>query len=346
MLDDTQRISGIDAKNMLETIRRMPEHLLEGVRLGRAAGPSQRAPSEIVVCGLGGSAIGGDMLCSWLETNGGPRCEVVRGYGAPGWLDSDTLAIVASYSGNTEETLALLEDVIKRGPRVVILTSGGILAEKADGDGIPCVTLPPGMVPRASFGYMFGAMLGIVGAACNVDVSSQVRDAISAMEMVNAECGMSMGTVNNAAKKLAHEIQGFVPVVIGHGMSVPVAKRWANQLNENAKSVAFSSQLPEMDHNEIVFWSSDPRSKGFMGVLLDHSHSDERMRRRIEATKQIMLRNSRVSHVNATGESCLSQMLSLVMMGDYVSLYCAVLRGQDPSTTEPIESLKAMIAKK
>jgi glucose/mannose-6-phosphate isomerase len=256
------------------------------------------------------------------------------------------LAIVASYSGNTEETLSLLDDVLLREANVVAITSGGTLADMAEARSVPCVAVPAGMVPRASLGYVLGGMMGILMSAGVADPGEHLEEAVRIMADVSSMCDMPVPTVDNPAKRLAHEIHGFVPVVVGHGLSIPVGKRWANQLNENAKSIAFSSQLPEMDHNEIVFWSSDPRSQGFAGVFLDHDVSDARMASRLEATRQMICGRSRAQVVKAIGDSPLAQMLSLVQLGDYVSFYSAVLKGEDPSTTEPIESLKKIIAKK
>ena len=202
------------------------------------------------------------------------------------------------------------------------------------------------MVPRASFGYMFGAMLGVAERAGAASPGMQVEESTEVMADVIRSCGAGVATVGNHAKRLAHELHGCVPIIVGHGISAPVARRWANQMNENAKSLAFRSELPEMDHNEIVPWVADPRSQGFSAVFLDHGVSDGRMARRLEATADIVRGRARTHVVRAAGRSPLAQMMSLVLIGDYVSVYSAVLRGEDPSTTEPIERLKAILSKK
>ncbi len=346
MLDDPSRVASMDGRGMLASVEALPEHLAEGVRLGRASGAPKAGGGGIVVCGVGGSAIGGDMLRAWLSTVSDARVEVVRGYALPRGLSRDALVVVSSYSGNTEETLSMLEDARSRASKLVTVSSGGSLAQASESQSIPHVRVPAGMVPRASFGYMFGALLGIADRAGVASPGGQVDEACRALRALNDESAVGIRTQDNAAKRMAHELHGTVPVVIGHGISAPVAKRWANQMNENAKCVAFSSELPEMDHNEIVSWVSDPRSQGFSAVFLDHGHSDGRMARRLEVTRELVCRRARAHMVKAVGEAPLAQMMSLVALGDYVSVYSAVLRGEDPSTTAPIEELKRILSEK
>ncbi len=346
MLDDVKRMASLDGKDMLGCVERMSEHLSEGVRRGRKAGPPKSAPDSVVVCGIGGSAIGGDVLRAWLSTECDVRCEVVRGYGLPRHVGPSSLVVVASYSGNTEETISMFEDARARSSRIVTVSSGGALAEMAGSLSLPHVSVPTGMVPRASFGCMLGALLGIVERSGVASPGKQVEEGVRVLAQLNSACSRGVPTLDNPAKRMAHELHGSIPVVIGHGLSVPIAKRWADQMNENAKSMAFSSELPEMDHNEIVSWASDPRSQGFSGVFLDHDFSDKRMARRLEATREMMCGRARAHTVKAAGKSPLAQALSLIATGDYVSVYSAVLRGEDPSTTEPIEALKRVLSKK
>jgi len=346
MLDDIKMMASADTKDMLGCIERMSEHLSEGFRRGMTV-PKPGPPADgLLVCGLGGSAIGGDVLRSWLSTECDVPCEVVRGYRLPRHAGPRSLVIVASYSGDTEETLSMLEDARSRSLRVVTVSSGGKLEKTAKSLKLPHVSVPGGMVPRASFGYMFGALLGIVERSGIASPEAQLLEGASVLAQLNSSCSRKVPTVDNPAKRMAHELHGTVPVFIGHGLSAPIAKRWANQMNENAKSIAFSSELPEMDHNEIVFWASDPRSQGFSAVFLDHSLSGARMARRLEATREMVCGRARAHVVKSSGGSPLAQALSLIATGDYVSAYSAMLRGEDPSTTEPIEALKQVLSKK
>lgn len=346
MLDSEETIHSWDRRDMLGTIGKMPSHLLEGLKRGRMSGPPKFTPSNMVICGMGGSAIGGDLLGEWLSHVTSVPIEVRRSYSMPLSVSKGSLVIVASYSGNTEETLSMLEDSRRRGAKVVAISSGGKLAEICESVGIPFARVASGLVPRASLGYMFGAMAGIVEHAGIAPVEPEFAESFKVLGETSRVCAPSAGTIENPAKRLAHELFGTVPVVAGYGISSPVAKRWANQLSENGKAMAFSTELPEMGHNEIVGWMRDPRSQGFSAVFLEHDLQTPAMQRRLKVTKAMMSRRSSVFSVRGSGACVLAQMLSLVMVGDYVSAYLGVLRNEDPSSTEPIEELKAALANK
>jgi glucose/mannose-6-phosphate isomerase len=346
MLDSKETVKTYDRKDMLGAIEQMPKHLSEGLRRGRMSGLPRFVPKEVVLCGMGGSAIGGDLLAEWMSLSSEVPCEVCRTYKVPGHVGKDSLVIVASYSGNTEETLSMLEDARKRRAKVVAISSGGQLAQLADSLSIPFAKINTGLVPRASLGYVFGAMMGIVERSGAATPEKQFQETTRVLGSVNSYCKPSVSTSDNPAKALAHELLTAVPVVVGYDLSRPVAKRWANQLNENSKCMAFSSEIPELDHNEIVGWAKDPGSKGFASIFLEHDRRCTPMRKRIDATKEMIGRNASVYSVDAVGLSPLAMMFSLVMIGDYTSTYLAFLRNEDPSSNDPIDELKAVLSKK
>jgi glucose/mannose-6-phosphate isomerase len=346
MLDSESALRSHDKKDMLRTIEEMPKHLSEGRRTGRSAGLPKFAPKEIVVCGLGGSAIGGDLLQAWLSASCGVRCEICRSYSVPSYVGRDTLAIVASYSGNTEETLSMLEDARKKRAQIVTICSGGKLAARAESFSVPRAHVPTGLVPRASLGYMFGAMAGIVERSGIAQYGKQFEETSRVLVNVAKFCRPSTSTGDNPAKKLAHELFPLVPVVVGHGLASPVARRWANQLNECSKSIAFWAELPEMDHNLIIPLVRDPRGRLFCLVSLEHGPSSKAMRARVDATKTMAGEHMSVYTVSAQGQSPLAKMFSLIMMGDFASAYLGILHKEDPSSSEPIEQLKSVLAKK
>ncbi len=346
MLDSRERLGSLDKRGMLSTIEQMPKNLSEGVRLGTRMSLLRFSPSKVVVCGMGGSAIGGDLLCEWVSSISEVPCSVHRSYSVPSHIDKDSLVIVASYSGDTEETLNMFEAAQKKGARIVAIASGGELAHSAEKLGIPCAKIPTGMMPRASLGFMMGAMIGILERTQMVSSGEQVEETVRVLKSVIDSCKPSVKTADNPAKRLAHELMGHVPVVVGYGLSRPVAKRWANQLNENAKSLAFSSEIPELDHNEIVGWMKDGLSRGFAAVILDNEQGNSALSRRVEATKNMLTRVASVHRVKSLGRGPLAQMFSLVLVGDYVSVYLGILRGEDPSANEPIDELKSVLAKK
>jgi glucose/mannose-6-phosphate isomerase len=345
-LDSKERLHSLDKRGMLDTVGQMPKSLSEGVALGKRIGLARFSPSKVIVCGMGGSAIGGDLLCEWVSSISDVPCGVHRSYSVPSHLNEDSLVIVASYSGNTEETLNMFEDAMKKKARIVAVTSGGELARNAERLGIPCAKVPSGMVPRASLGFMLGAMIGILERIEMVSAGEQIEDTVRVLKGVIDSCKPSVKTIENPAKRLAHELMGHVPVVVGYGISRPVAKRWANQLNENAKVLAFSSEIPELNHNEIVGWMKDGLSRGFAAIILDSEQGNMALTRRVEATKNMLTRVASVHRVKSLGRSPLAQLFSLVLVGDYVSAYLGILRGEDPSTNEPIDELKSVLAKK
>ncbi len=346
MLDSIETVKSADRKDMLGTIEEMPKHLSEGLRRGRMSGLPRFTPKDVLVCGMGGSAISGDLLCAWMAESSEVHCEVRRDYTVPPHIDKNSLVIVASYSGNTEESISMLEDARRKRAKIVCVCSGGKLADMAEAMSIPYARIATGMVPRASLGFIFGAVAGIVERVGVVSADKQFEEMLRVLTHSISQCRSSVKTADNPAKKLAHELFSTVPVVIGYGLSAPVARRWADQMNENGKSLAFASELPEMDHNAIVGWMQDPRCKLFSPVFLQYETSNDAMRARVEATKAMLCTRVPVHIVNATGVSPLARMFSLVAVGDFASAYLGILRNEDPSTTGPIEELKAILAKK
>ncbi len=346
MLDAKDAIKSIDQKDMLGAIEDMPKHLAEGLRRGKMSGLPRFSPSNVFVCGMGGSAIGGDLLSEWLLLSAEVPCTVSRSYSVPAEMGKDSLVMIASYSGNTEETLHMFDEARKRRAKIVALSTGGQLAEMSQSYGVPFAKLPSGLMPRASLGYMFGAMLGVLERSGIVKSDKQVEETVRVLSKVISYCKPSVPTGDNPAKVLAHELLTAVPVIIGYGISRPVARRWANQLNENGKSMAFASEIPEMNHNEIVAWMKDSRSKGFASVFLEHGTGGQAMERRLAATKGMIGRVAPVYTTEAIGICPMAKMFSLTMVGDFVSAYTGILRNEDPSSNDPIDELKATLSKK
>ncbi len=346
MLDSKDAVRSLDQKNMLAAIEDLPKNLSDGLRRGRLSGLPRFSPKEVVFCGVGGSAIGSELICEWLSSSLEIPCSVHRGYSLPAHVGKDSLVMVASYSGNTEETLSMFEDARKKRAKILAIASGGQLAKMSESMSVPFARIPSGLAPRASIGYMFGAMLGSLERSNIIAADKQVEEAVRIMNKAIAYCKQSVPTTDNPAKMLAHELLTHLPVIVGYDLSRPVAKRWADQLNENGKSLAFSLELPELDHNSIVGIMKDQRSKGLAFVFLDHGKTDAQMKRRVAATKDMIGRVAPVYSTDAIGLSPLAKMFSLLIVGDYTSTYLGVLRNEDPSSNEPIDELKAALSKK
>jgi glucose/mannose-6-phosphate isomerase len=302
------------------------------------------APGGVVVVGMGGSAVGGRLALGALGSRGRRPMAVVDGYQLPPWVGKSTLVLCSSYSGATEETLACYERARARDAPVVAATTGGPLAERARRDGVPVIRLPSGLQPRAAVGYALVSALEVAAVAgAAPPVRDELRAAARLVDALAAEWGPD-GSENGEAKRLARCLEGTVPVITGAGLTAPVAYRWKCQCNENAKVPAFWSVLPEADHNEICGWAAAGGLGEFSAVFLEDPGERTEITRRHELTAGLAAAGARtVERVVARGATPLARLLSLVLLGDLVSLYLAVLRGVDPVEIEAIRRLKAAL---
>jgi len=343
---DASAVAAVDASSQLADATGLPEQLRDAAwKVESAHIAPFDAPGGVIVAGMGGSAIGGLLARAALGDRASRPIGVVRGYELPGWATPDTAVLCSSYSGDTEETLGCYEAAGALGAPRVVATTGGRLAELARADGVPIIPVAGGYQPRAAVAYMTVAALEVAalsGAAPSV--RSEVDVAASHAEALVAEWGPD-GPEDSLAKSLARELAGTVPVVYGSGVTVPVAYRWKTQLNENAEMHAFFHELPEADHNEIVGWSGAQEGVPFAAVFLDDAYLHPRARQRIELTRELIAPAAQtVQVVQTRGETPTERVISLILLGDLVSLYAAVLRGVDPQPVEVIDRLKAALA--
>jgi glucose/mannose-6-phosphate isomerase len=295
------------------------------------------APAAFV-CGMGGSAIGGDLAAAALGDRLTKPLLTTRGYELPSWAFADSAVLCSSYSGNTEETLACYSAAEALGAQRLVATTGGKLAELARADGVPVVGLPAGLQPRAAVGYMF-------------TVAAELAALTEAAPRINTEIDGAAAHVERhrdeiAAKaaELAQELSDSTLVVHGSGLTGPVAYRWACQVNENAKVPAYSWELPEANHNELVGWEGARERGRFSCVLLEDSDQHPRERRRMELTAELAAPGADcVVRIEAEGETRTARMLELVMLGDLISLHIAAARGVEPSSVAIIDALKAKL---
>jgi glucose/mannose-6-phosphate isomerase len=338
-------IEAVDPEGMLGDVLAQPHQLGDALWRAESAGIRPRdLPGGLVVCGMGGSAIGGDLAVAALGDRATRAIATVRGYGLESWTPPDSLVLCASYSGDTEETLACFDAAGAAGTQRVALTTGGKLAEMARAEDVPVIGAPAGMQPRAAALYMtVGALecAALCGAAPGL--RSEIDTAAALLESLAAEWGPDAAE-GSLAKAAARDLQGAVPVVHGAGPTVAVARRWRTQINENAKAAAFWSELPEADHNEICAWERGRDAAPLVGVFLVDPDQHPRVDSRIELTAaEVERAGAPVINVEARGDSRLERVLSLVLLGDLVSVYLAVLEGVDPTPVEPIERLKAAL---
>jgi glucose/mannose-6-phosphate isomerase len=340
---DAVAVAAVDSTGQAAEIVDLAVHLRDALwRVDSAALAPVDAAGGLVVAGMGGSAAGGRLALGAL----GPRLRrpltVADGYALPGWAGPDTLVLCSSYSGATEETLAAYDDAGGRGAPRLVATSGGALADRARRDGVPVIPLPGGFQPRAAVGY---SLVSALEAAALCGAAPAVRDEVEAAAALAgrlaAEWGPE-GPEDGEAKGLARRLHGTVPVIAGAELAASAAYRWKCQINENAGLPAFASVLPELDHNEVVGWPAADGLGRFSAVFLEDPAAHPRNALRAELTAGLV-GAAVVERVAARGETPVERLVSLVLLGDLVSLYLAVLRGEDPVAIAPIDALKAAL---
>jgi glucose/mannose-6-phosphate isomerase len=344
---DRETIARIDASDQLTDILAIPEHLRDALWKVESAGLEPwDSPNGIIVAGMGGSAIGGEFARAILGDHASRPLLTARAYGLPSWTTNETTVVCASYSGNTEEALTCYEAAGVIGARRVVVTSGGKLAEFARADGVPVIPVAGGYQPRAAVAYMTVGVLEVAAlAGVGPRMNSEIDVAADHLEELVIEWGPD-GVDAGEAKTLARALNGTVPIIAGAGLTTAIAYRWKSQINENAKSPAYSQELPEMDHNEIEGWVSASDFGRFSAVFLDDDDTHPRVKERMELTSRLIKPGSAGVHrVNSRGRTTVERVFSLVLLGDLVSLYLAVLRGVDPEPVELLQALKSELTR-
>lgn len=334
---------------MLDRVVGLPADAAAGYAAGRAIEglPSIEGVTAVVVCGMGGSAVAGDVVRSVFRDRLSVPFEVIRSPELPAYVGRQSLVVCSSYSGTTSETLACFDEAVERGARVVAITSGGELAARATELGLATTVLPSGYQPRAALGHLAFGLLGILEAAgwLPSTLGADVGETVRVLEALAARLGPAAPEGSNLAKQLARAIGSRVPVIWGaEGIGAVAAMRWKAQMNENAKVPAFSSALPELDHNEVVGWTARTGTGFFLIPLRvsdEHPAVQPRFAPSIEIARGAGLPSEEIV---ATGASSLSQLCSLVLTGDFVSVYLGLLRGFDPTPVVAIDGLKRALA--
>jgi glucose/mannose-6-phosphate isomerase len=319
--------------DMLDAVRALPEHLRDALwRIETARAATMEAPAAFV-CGMGGSAVGGDLAVAALADRLTKPMLVTRGYELPTWSPAGSAVLCSSYSGETEETLACYAAAEALGAQRLVATTGGELAEAARGDGVPVIGLPAGLQPRAAVGYMFCvaaelAALALAGPRINTEIDAAA-----------SHLGQAFDAAKERAAEIAAEIGDAIPVIWGGDLTAPIAYRWKSQVNENAKLPAYSVVLPEGDHNELEGWSG--AHGRLAAIFLEDRDQHPRERRRFELTAEaIEPEAAAVIRLETEGETRTERVLHTVMLGDLVSIELANASGVDPIPVESIESFK------
>jgi glucose/mannose-6-phosphate isomerase len=346
----SEQIKKTDPADMFRCVADFPLQVEEALRIGARTPLSLTSDGvrSIVLTGMGGSAIAGDLLRSYLAEELQIPFLVNRSYSLPGSVNRNSLVIVSSYSGNTEETMAAYGDAIRLKAAVLCITTGGEAERLALKHGHACIKVPAGLQPRAALGYSFFPLLLALSRMGFIkprpaDISETVA-ALKEKSLVYANLKSS----KNIALQMAKRLQGKLPVIYSASERLDAVNvRWRGQICENSKHLAFGHVLPEMNHNEIVGWKGDRELMKKMAVVfLRDVGTHPRVRVREEITKGIIQKKaSMVLEAWSEGTSLLARVFSLVYAGDWVSYYLAILNNEDPTPVRVIDYLKGELAK-
>jgi glucose/mannose-6-phosphate isomerase len=347
-LDDVESIRKADPSNMYNRIFDLPEQMADALTLAQRwqiDADEFSGIKNIVVIGMGGSAIGGDLTRTYLSSKLLIPFEVCRHYVLPEYVDDETLVIAVSYSGNTEETMSAVEDALSRKAMMVAISSGGMLGEICELNQIPIAILPEGWQPRAAIGYSFIPLvmfLEKIGLA--KDVAKELEIVVDSLQKFRDGYIEDSPTEQNPAKKLAIKIHGRIPIIYsGPTLMDAVAVRIKGQICENSKNLAFANHFAEFNHNELVGWSKtiEPFKDKLVVIMLRDAGDHPQIRKRMNIVKDI-IKNLDVElvEVHSKGAVRLERMFSLIQIGDFASYYLAVLNEVDPTPVDAIEDLK------
>ena len=347
-LEEPEEIKQIDKADMLKFCLNMSRHYREAAKLATGITTSYTKPSNIIITGMGGSAIGGELLKDWARDKIQVPIEVNREYHLPAYANEKTLVLVTSYTGDTEETLSALLDAIQKRCMIYCITSGGTLRDIAERLNIPYLQVPAGMPPRAALPYMLMPLLVFLEKIdVTEEVSREFEEALPIIETAEKQNAVEIPVKDSLAKTLAVNIKGLIPIVYGFGIYSSIARRFKQQINENAKMMSKWDNLPELDHNEIVgYEKSEKHKERFVAIFIRDEDEPTEIRSRIEITKKLIeLSGVNIYEVWSQGKSSLAKMLSSIAVADFLSNYLAILRGIDPTPVQTIDKLKESLKK-
>ena len=350
VLDNQEMVKKVDRSDMLGDLVKTPDYCRDAIeRAKRVTVPEKANPRNIVIVGMGGSAIGGEILHDWLRDTLPVPIEVCRDYVLPAYVNKDTLVLANSYSGNTEETLTAFLTAIQRKCTVLAVTSGGQLEAFCKKLHIPHVMIPSGLQPRVAVPYMFfplPVLLEKLGILSNIE--DELEEAITVLAKVAKANALTVPAGDNRAKQLAADLLGTIPVVYGFRQYTSIAHRLKAQFNENSKVHSRSNVFPELNHNETVGYDApEALSKQQSVILIRDPHEPPEIRNRIETTTDLVFNRAKtVMEITAQGKGKLAKMFSVMCTGDYASVYLAILQNKDPTPVKIIDRVKGELAKK
>ena len=350
ILDDLNRIQELDTGNMYKAVSGFPEQVRDALVNAEsfAVEPDDyKGIRRIILCGMGGSAIGGDLARVVLLSESAIPFEVCRDYSLPVYADENTLVIGSSYSGNTEETLAAFGQAIENNCQLFVITTGGKLGAIAEERNIPMLCPRAGFQPRAALSYSFTLLMIFLH---RIGISTYDDEALLTMAKFLKK-RISFYSIDNLvsenlAKQLAERLHDRLAIIYsGPGLTAPAAIRFKGQISENAKRLAFANQFPEFNHNELVGWEGVAGLENMLFVVVFRDKDDsERISARMDIVEGLIAQKEiDVVEIESVGESKLERLFSLIQIADFASFYLAILNNVDPTPVAPIEMLKKQL---
>jgi glucose/mannose-6-phosphate isomerase len=318
----------LDKSNMLKAIEDFPKQCRDAMSLSNGISVSGKI-SKIIVAGMGGSAVGGDILKHYMHDSKIPVI-TIRDYVLPNYVDENTLVFAVSYSGNTEETLSAFEDATRKGAKIIAVTSGGKLASLSK----KVIKIPSGLQPRAAVGYLFFPVLGVLANMGLVKQDKAEKDAKEMLDLLS-----NTKEFNDKGMQMAKSIGNKIPIMYASEQFAVCAYRWKTQFNENSKTPAFCHTFSELNHNEIVGYQTMPKDM-FHTLFIRDENDNPRIKKRMEITKEILSTKGTVEEVYTKGKGMLVKIFSVLYYADFASYYLALQKKIDPSPVVVIENLK------
>jgi len=345
-------IKKLDKSNMLNLLLDFPLQCRQAYEIAEASRLlfEKKDFTKIVFAGLGGSAIGADLVRSYLYFESRIPISVCREYELPAYVDNSTLVFISSYSGNTEETLSAYQQAKEKGAELILISSDGALKEYAKNDRVSFIEIPRGLPPRCALGYLSIIPLAILNKLGMIkDVAPSISETVRVLgELKEKNLNAAIGQKDNIAKYIADKLFNKFTVIYSASIHFDTAvTRLRGQLNENSKSLASAHVFPEMNHNEIVGWQNPKKLfKNFIVLMLRDKDMHRRVATRMDITSDILKEEEvPILEIWSRGENLLSRIFSLIYIGDFISFYLAILYGIDPTPVDRVTYLKKRLAK-
>jgi glucose/mannose-6-phosphate isomerase len=342
-LDDLNHLNNLDSEGMLTTLEKFPDDCVSALRNAEKIDLSKIKKSRyIVICGMGGSAIGGLLLQDWLHDVVKIPIMVSRGYQLPGFVNSKTIIIAVSYSGNTEETLRSIQQSKLRKAQVITVTSGGQILQISREEGYPCIQVPLGFQPRAALPYQFFSLVQIAEKLdLFKDKNDEIEETIHILKNLGEKFKRSIPIKDNPAKEIANKLIEHVPFVVTPGYMKSVAYRISTQFNENSKIPAFSSFIPEAFHNRVMAVEAKKEILDKIYPIIVKDPNDQKLENKITAFTELLKNKfGKILEIETFGTEKLAKMFSTILLCDFASTYLGVLYGKNPTPLNSIKFIK------